>query len=76
MPRFGCEGEFDLLVNNARHDVGGKCRLDKGSIDDCAAKVQTNLIGMMRVSHGLLTGMAERIVGHPLPGKLKHTSLR
>ncbi len=54
----------ELLVNNAGHDVGGRRRFDKGPIDDWAATVQTNLIGMMRVTHVLLPGMVERASGH------------
>ena len=56
--------QIDLLVNNAGHDVGGRRRFDKGSIDDWAATVQTNVIGMMRVSHAVLAGMVERSNGH------------
>lgn len=54
----------DLLVNNAGHDVGGRRRFDRGSIDDWAATMQTNAIGMMRVTHALLPGMVERGRGH------------
>lgn len=56
--------EIGLLVNNAGHDVGGRRRFDKGAIEDWAATVQTNTIGMMRVTHALLQGMVERETGH------------
>ena len=56
--------EVDLLVNNAGHDVGGRRRFDRGSIEDWATTVQTNAIGMMRVTHALLPGMVERGRGH------------
>ncbi len=56
--------EVDLLVNNAGHDVGGRRRFDRGSIEDWATTVQTNAIGMMRVTHALLFGMVERGRGH------------
>lgn len=52
--------EVDLLVNNAGHDVGGRKRFDEGSVDDWADIVQTNLIGLMRVTHSLLPGMVRR----------------
>lgn len=57
-------GAVDLLVNNAGHDVGGRRRFDRGSIEDWAATVQTNAIGMMRVTHAMLPGMVERGRGH------------
>ncbi len=56
--------DVDLLVNNAGHDVGGRRRFDRGSIEDWAATVQTNAVGMMRVTHALLPGMVERGRGH------------
>jgi len=56
--------DVELLVNNAGHDVGGRRRFDRGSIEDWVATVQTNAIGMMRVTHALLPGMVERGRGH------------
>lgn len=56
--------EIDLLVNSAGHDVGGRRRFDRGSVEDWAATVQTNMIGTMRVTHALLPGMIERGIGH------------
>jgi 3-hydroxy acid dehydrogenase/malonic semialdehyde reductase len=56
--------DVELLVNNAGHDVGGRRRFDHGKIEDWAATVQTNAIGMMRVTHALLPGMVERARGH------------
>lgn len=56
--------DVDLLVNNAGHDVGGRRRFDRGQIEDWAATVQTNAIGMMRVTHAMLPGMVERGRGH------------
>lgn len=56
--------EIDLLVNNAGHDVGGRRRFDLGPIDDWATTVETNAIGMMRVTHALVPAMAERGRGH------------
>lgn len=56
--------EIDLLVNCAGHDVGGRRRFDRGPMEDWAATVQTNAIGMMRVTHALVSPMAERARGH------------
>jgi 3-hydroxy acid dehydrogenase/malonic semialdehyde reductase len=52
--------EIDILVNNAGHDVGGRKRFDQGSADDWADIIQTNLIGLMRVTRSLLPGMVSR----------------
>lgn len=50
----------DVLVNNAGHDVGGRQRFDIGSADDWSAIIETNLIGLMRVTHALLPQMVTR----------------
>jgi 3-hydroxy acid dehydrogenase/malonic semialdehyde reductase len=52
--------EIDILVNNAGHDIGGRTRFDIGSADDWAAIIETNLIGLMRVTRAILPGMIER----------------
>ena len=54
---------IDVLVNNAGHDVGGRKRFDVGSADDWADIVQTNLVGLMRVTRSLLPGMVSRNSG-------------
>jgi 3-hydroxy acid dehydrogenase/malonic semialdehyde reductase len=51
---------IDILVNNAGHDIGGRTAFAKGSADDWASIVETNLIGMMRVTRAVLPGMVER----------------
>jgi len=48
------------LINNAGHDVGGRKRFDQGSADDWTAIIETNLIGMMRVTRAVLPGMVAR----------------
>ena len=55
---------IDLLVNNAGHDVGGRRRFDRGEMEKWAATLQTNALGMMRVTHVVLPAMAERGRGH------------
>ena len=54
----------DVLINNAGHDIGGRIRFDQGSPDDWAAIIQTNLIGLMRVSRAILPEMVARDRGH------------
>lgn len=51
---------IDILVNNAGHDIGGRTRFDAGTADDWAAIVETNLIGLMRVTRAVMPGMIER----------------
>ena len=53
-------GRIDILINNAGHDIGGRTRFDLGSADDWAAIVETNLIGLMRVSRAILPDMVTR----------------
>jgi 3-hydroxy acid dehydrogenase/malonic semialdehyde reductase len=54
----------DILINNAGHDIGGRTAFEKGSIDDWAAIIETNLIGSMRVTHNVLPDMVKRNTGH------------
>lgn len=54
---------IDVLVNNAGHDIGGRKRFDLGSADDWADIVQTNLVGLMRVTRSLLPDMVARNTG-------------
>ncbi len=55
---------IDILINNAGHDIGGRTAFAKGSPDDWANIIETNLIGLMRVTRSLLPGMVERNAGH------------
>lgn len=52
--------DIDILVNNAGHDIGGRTRFDIGSADDWSAIIETNLIGLMRVTRAILPGMVKR----------------
>ncbi|MBR1362391.1 SDR family oxidoreductase [Bradyrhizobium ottawaense] len=54
----------DVLINNAGHDIGGRTRFDIGSADDWSSIIQTNLIGLMRVTRAILPGMVQRNAGH------------
>lgn len=49
----------DILVNNAAEDVGGRTRFDQASADDVSRVIETNLIGLMRVTHALVPGMVK-----------------
>ncbi|MBB4017489.1 MULTISPECIES: SDR family oxidoreductase [Chelatococcus] len=53
-------GRIDILINNAGHDIGGRTRFDIGSADDWAAIIETNLIGLMRISRAILPDMVTR----------------
>jgi 3-hydroxy acid dehydrogenase / malonic semialdehyde reductase len=55
---------IDILVNNAGHDIGGRTRFDQGPADDWTAIIETNLIGLMRVTCAVLSSMVERNAGH------------
>jgi NADP-dependent 3-hydroxy acid dehydrogenase YdfG len=54
---------IEILVNNAGHDIGGRQRFDIGAADDWSAIVETNLIGLMRVTRAILPGMVARNKG-------------
>lgn len=59
--------EFDnpsVLVNNAGHDVGGRRPFEQGSADQWCDIVETNVQGMIRLTHALIRGMLERGSGH------------
>jgi 3-hydroxy acid dehydrogenase / malonic semialdehyde reductase len=57
-------GPVDILINNAGHDIGGRTRFDAGSADDWSSIIQTNLIGLMRVTRAMLPDMVARNAGH------------
>ena len=52
--------DIDILVNNAAHDVGGKVPFAAGAVADWAAIIETNVTGMIRVSHAVIPGMLAR----------------
>ena len=54
----------DILINNAGHDIGGRTRFDIGPADDWSSIIQTNLIGLMRVTRSILPDMVRRNSGH------------
>jgi NADP-dependent 3-hydroxy acid dehydrogenase YdfG len=56
--------EVDVLVNCAGHDIGGRRPFLSGEPDKYAAIIETNVVGVIRVTHALAGGMAERGRGH------------
>lgn len=56
--------QIDILINNAGHDTGGRRLFDEGSAEQWCDIVETNLQGMIRVTHALIGGMLERGRGH------------
>ena len=54
----------DILINNAGSDVGGRRRFDEGGIADWANTIETNVTGLMRMTHAILPGMLARGRGH------------
>ena len=55
---------IDVLVNNAGHDVGGRRRFDEGDIAQWLDIIQTNVSGMVRVSHQIIAKMVAQNSGH------------
>jgi 3-hydroxy acid dehydrogenase/malonic semialdehyde reductase len=55
---------IDVLVNNAGHDAGGRKLFHEGKVEDWAAIVETNVVGLIRVTHAVVPGMLERGRGH------------
>lgn len=53
-----------ILVNNAGHDVGGRRLFYEGSSEDWDAIIDTNVKGLIRVTHALLPAMLEQNEGH------------
>ncbi|MFQ5958606.1 MAG: SDR family oxidoreductase [Alphaproteobacteria bacterium] len=52
--------EIDILVNNAGHDIGGRRRFDLGQAENWASIIETNVIGLIRVSQAVIPGMVAR----------------
>ena len=56
--------EIDILINSAGHAIGGQRSFEQGDLRDWEGIIETNVGGMLRVTHGLLPGMVERDRGH------------
>ena len=57
-------GRIDILVNNAGHDIGGRRQFHEGTANQWAATIETNVIGLMRVTRVVIDRMVERNTGH------------
>jgi len=56
--------EVAVLVNNAGHDVGGRQMFEQGSAEQWCDIVDTNVLGMIRLTHALVGGMLAKAAGH------------
>ena len=56
--------DIDILVNNAGHDIGGRRLFNEGTTQEWSAIIETNVIGLMRVTRTVLEGMVRRDSGH------------
>ena len=57
-------GEIDVLVNNAGHDAGGRRLFEQGSAEQWCDIIDTNVQGVIRLTHALIDGMLARGRGH------------
>lgn len=55
---------IDALINNAGHDIGGRTAFDHQAVDDMLSTIETNVAGMMRVTHAIVPIMIDRQQGH------------
>jgi NADP-dependent 3-hydroxy acid dehydrogenase YdfG len=55
--------QIDILINNAGHDVGGRRRFDEGKIEDFVNTLETNIVGLVRVTHAVIPQMVKRGAG-------------
>ena len=53
-----------VLINNAGHDIGGRATFDHQAVDDMLSTIETNVVGMMRVTHAIVPLMLGRQDGH------------
>ena len=56
--------DVDVLVNNAGHDIGGRRFFEEGSAQQWSDIIETNVQGLMRVTHAMIDGMLARGHGH------------
>ena len=57
---------IEVLINNAGHDIGGRRSFELGSTAQWSHIIETNVQGLMRVTHAVIHGMLERGQGHVL----------
>jgi len=56
--------QIDILINNAGHDVGGRRAFQDGTAEEWDSIFETNVSGLMRVTHAIAPGMLARGYGH------------
>jgi NADP-dependent 3-hydroxy acid dehydrogenase YdfG len=56
--------DIGVVVNNAGHDVGGRRLFEEGSAEQWCDIVDSNVQGMIRLTHALVGGMLARGAGH------------
>lgn len=56
--------QVEILVNNAGHDAGGRRPFHEGTADQWADIIETNVVGLVRVTRALIGGMRDRNRGH------------
>ncbi len=56
--------EVDILVNCAGHDKGGRRTFHEGEAEQWTAIIETNVNGLIRITHCLIDGMRDRGLGH------------
>jgi 3-hydroxy acid dehydrogenase/malonic semialdehyde reductase len=57
---------IDVLINNAGHDIGGRRSFELGTAAQWSHTIETNVQGLMRVTHAVIHGMLNRGRGHIL----------
>lgn len=53
-----------VLVNNAGHDLGGRTTFDHQAVEHMLSTIETNVAGIMRVTHAIVPILLERKDGH------------
>jgi 3-hydroxy acid dehydrogenase / malonic semialdehyde reductase len=51
---------ISVLINNSGHDLGGRNVFDRQSIEHMLSTIETNVAGMMRVTHAIVPILLER----------------
>jgi NADP-dependent 3-hydroxy acid dehydrogenase YdfG len=52
-----------LLVNNAAEDVGGRTRFESSTADELARVIETNLVGLIRMTRAIVPSMLDAGLG-------------
>ena len=58
--------EVDVLVDNAGHDTGGRQAFEDSDAAQMCGVIETNVSGVIRMTHALIGGMLARGGGHVL----------